>query len=144
MIIDLKKLRNSGNYEENFYFEYIPSENLIDLPSAEFDSPIKVLGKVEAFKDSAYVEMDITFTVKGECSRCLSEASQTVMVEFSEEFFDDDEGDFTYKNDKLDLTKAVNDEIMMNMPMILLCKEDCRGLCYKCGKNLNDGKCDCQ
>ena len=44
---------------------------------------------------------------------------------------------------KFDMLPVVEEEIMLEMPSRTLCKEDCRGLCQKCGKNLNEGDCDC-
>lgn len=37
----------------------------------------------------------------------------------------------------------VRDEILVNLPMKVLCKDDCKGICNKCGTNLNKGSCDC-
>jgi uncharacterized protein len=44
---------------------------------------------------------------------------------------------------KLDLLAPVEEEIMLEMPSRTLCKDDCLGLCQKCGKNLNEGDCNC-
>ncbi len=44
----------------------------------------------------------------------------------------------------LDVDKLVSDEIVIALPTKVLCKEDCRGLCSVCGKNLNHGSCDCE
>jgi len=46
--------------------------------------------------------------------------------------------------DKIDLTAELRDYAVLSIPMKNLCKEDCLGLCYKCGKNLNEGECDCE
>jgi len=43
----------------------------------------------------------------------------------------------------LDLTEALREQILLELPMRPLCKPDCRGLCVECGKNLNEGTCDC-
>ena len=43
----------------------------------------------------------------------------------------------------LDVDRLVCDELIVNMPMKVLCREDCRGICNRCGANLNHGKCDC-
>ena len=43
----------------------------------------------------------------------------------------------------LDVDLFVSDELYVNMPMQVLCKEDCKGLCPKCGKDLNKGDCGC-
>ena len=45
---------------------------------------------------------------------------------------------------KIDLKKIVDDVIIMNTPIVFLCKEDCKGLCPNCGANLNDGGCKCE
>ncbi|MBK9097830.1 MAG: DUF177 domain-containing protein [bacterium] len=45
--------------------------------------------------------------------------------------------------DKIELDKDVRDYALLAVPMKKLCSEDCKGLCSKCGKNLNDGPCNC-
>lgn len=44
---------------------------------------------------------------------------------------------------QLDVDRLVFDEILLNWPMKVLCREDCRGICKRCGQNLNEGSCDC-
>lgn len=46
-------------------------------------------------------------------------------------------------NDKIDLDKDIRDFAILGVPMKMLCSENCKGLCPKCGKNLNDGSCNC-
>jgi len=56
----------------------------------------------------------------------------------------DDIGHFTIdKNHILELNEAIRQYTLLVMPMKPLCREDCFGLCQKCGKNLNQGPCDC-
>ena len=43
----------------------------------------------------------------------------------------------------LDMDEQLIEELLVEFPLRFLCKEDCRGLCQRCGKNLNDGECDC-
>ena len=50
---------------------------------------------------------------------------------------------FIYDNDTLDITDIVRENILAELPLKILCVEDCQGLCPKCGKNLNQGQCDC-
>ena len=59
---------------------------------------------------------------------------------------DNDSIDISYlplEADKIDITKDVRDYSLLAIPMKKLCKEDCKGLCAKCGKNLNEGNCNC-
>ena len=44
----------------------------------------------------------------------------------------------------LDLDALAEEDVVLNLPSKVLCKEDCKGLCPQCGKNLNDGPCDCK
>lgn len=44
---------------------------------------------------------------------------------------------------EIDISKAISDAFLLNRPMKLLCKSDCKGLCVHCGINLNDKTCDC-
>ena len=46
--------------------------------------------------------------------------------------------------EKIDISEDVKDYAMLAVPMKKLCDEDCRGLCYHCGKNLNEGECNCK
>jgi uncharacterized protein len=46
-------------------------------------------------------------------------------------------------NGILDLTEALREQIVLDLPMRSLCRPDCRGLCIECGKNLNEGPCGC-
>ena len=47
------------------------------------------------------------------------------------------------ENDRLDLKELVLSDLLLNLPMKHLCREDCKGLCPKCGANLNEGECGC-
>ena len=48
-----------------------------------------------------------------------------------------------YENQQIDLTQSVRDGILLAVPVICLCKENCKGICSQCGKNLNQGFCKC-
>lgn len=145
MIIDLKKLRNSGKTESGFYFEYEPERDLVDIPQAEIVFPVKVNGTVTLTdKHSAYIDGEVCFSVSGECTRCLSHTEQLFAIEFSEHVSEDDEEGYPVVNDKVDLSAVVDDIILMNQPVSFLCKEDCKGICAGCGVNLNQEECKCK
>ena len=141
MIIDLNAIKRAGKTETSFFFEY-PAEIKVELPETELLSPVTLDG--EAFitgTAQAEVEGEITFTLKGECTRCLKAVEKTFVVEFSESFGTED--GYSVVNGKIDLTKMVEDIIIMNTPVTFLCSDDCKGLCPECGANLNDGACKC-
>jgi uncharacterized protein len=50
---------------------------------------------------------------------------------------------YYYEGDEIDLDPYVYEEVMLNMPMRPLCREECKGICPTCGKNRNTEPCDC-
>lgn len=49
----------------------------------------------------------------------------------------------TYKNNQIDLELILGELILLDLPIQFVCKEDCKGLCPKCGTNLNKKQCPC-
>ncbi len=54
------------------------------------------------------------------------------------------EGFVIDKNNKIDIFKAIREDILVNLPMKLICRSSCKGLCDQCGQNLNIKKCKCK
>ena len=144
MILDLKKLKRSGKDSSSFFFEYSPESELIDLPGANIVLPVSVSGTVTLTGEhSAVIDAEIVYSISGNCTRCLNETTKDFAVEISESVDNDNPDSYPVKNDTVDLTKIVDDAIMINNPTNFLCKEDCKGICLGCGVNLNDGNCKC-
>jgi len=92
------------------------------------------------------------------CARCLESYRCKLPVSFEEEFFPsvdintgaavappDEPGAFSIDaNHQVDLTEAVRQYLLAQLPMQLVCRQDCRGLCPQCGRNLNRGECCCE
>ena len=145
MILDLKKLKRSGKDSEDFFFLYQPNGDTLDVPGAQFVGDVKVNGTISLTGEhSAVIDGEVVFTVQADCTRCLTKTEQNFLVEFSESVDQDDEEGYPVKNDTVDLSKIVDDLIMMNTPVSFLCKEDCKGLCPGCGVNLNEDQCKCK
>ena len=49
-----------------------------------------------------------------------------------------------YENQQIDLTQSIRDSILLAVPVICLCEENCKGICSQCGKNLNQRLCKCE
>lgn len=101
--------------------------------------------------DKVMLEGDAEFLLEGECDRCLSETQFTVSFHIEREIEDckgverssDDENADVLTGNLLDTETLINNEIFMNLPDKVLCKPDCKGLCPKCGANLNERDCGC-
>ncbi|MCM1466564.1 MAG: DUF177 domain-containing protein, partial [Alistipes sp.] len=85
------------------------------------------------------------------CARCLDGVEYTISYEIERELdFNEADGsderleEMSYIDGyHLDAEKLVCSEILINMPLRVLCSEDCKGLCFKCGANRNKGECGC-
>ena len=145
MLLDLRKLKRSGKDRSDFFFEYSPEKELIDIPSAKLVAPVSVTGSITLTGDhSAYVEGEVAFGIKGECTRCLKETERIYSAEFAEAVEENNPDGYSVKNDTVDLSAIVDELIMLNVPISFLCDDACKGLCAGWGVNLNDGECKCK
>jgi uncharacterized protein len=123
------------------------------LSGVSFPSPMKVAGSIT--NTAGYMRLSLTFTVdyQTQCARCLSPISG-VFTRSLEKTASAREllGDLNeYKLDDyaiiedgfLDMDKHLIEELEVEFPMRHLCREDCRGLCQRCGANLNEEECNC-
>jgi len=99
----------------------------------------------------------LTISLTLQCGRCLKPFICSIPLEIEEEYYPvvdihtgeklpppDESGSFTIdEHHILDLTEAVRQYRVMASPMKPLCKEECAGICPACGKDLNEGPCDC-
>ena len=93
----------------------------------------------------------ITTCIHGTCDRCAADfvreleipIDAVLVTELANEE-NEDEWVFPLDGDSADLEDIIRTTFVLNMDSKLLCSEDCKGLCCRCGKNLNDGPCDCQ
>lgn len=113
------------------------TQELFDEPLDDF-ADIKISGNVEDVGKKFVVTGQIACMKTFTCDRCLAQATTAQIIHFAEDF---DKADAL--DDSLDITQLLRDELLANQPMKNLCKADCKGLCPKCGKNLNEGSCDC-
>lgn len=148
MRLNIEKVLKVEGLSQKFDFQ-------LDLSSYElwgekpFTTPIPVTGEVvnRAGMIILTTQANVHFTTK--CARCLKELSRKMTVDtenyvVSELHSQDDEDRLILvENSELDLDEIVSDNIVLNMPMRELCSKECKGLCPKCGINLNFETCNC-
>ncbi len=145
MEFDLTALKASGKFETDFLGEILPGERLIGLEGYQISGSVQVTGHLSVLSYSCVVDCDITYTLAGECFRCLEPASRTYTCSFTEEFTARPTEDaYTYTGNRLVIDSAVEDAILLSLPTVFTCTEECKGLCPVCGKNKNAGDCACE
>lgn len=105
-----------------------------------------------------YLDLRFEYTFKGACDKCLAESSgeddgragvqiikpdEEIKFKDEAELGDDDMGISYIENDEIDLHEMVRQEVELELPVRIICKQDCKGLCPECGEDLNEGICEC-
>jgi len=103
----------------------------------KFRRPINVTAQVSKVTNAVSVSLALNTAMQAICSRCLGE--------FEIELKKNLKLNFTVNQTSpvIDLDPEIREEMMLDYPIKPLCSPNCKGLCQKCGKNLNEGGCSC-
>ena len=117
-----------------------PAEFLILAGSEPFviASPMDYALDVEHVSGGALVSGHCGVTIEGECGRCLAPVSKRIETGNFKCFVETPHG-----MEVCDISEDIRTEMTLALPMNLLCRDDCRGLCPVCGENLNRKRCSC-
>jgi uncharacterized protein len=130
----------------------------------QLDDDIKVIGplkghvRMRRVNQGLLVDGWVDLTLGLACNRCLKEFEYPMHVTFEEVFyptvdvvtgvflpaFDEEEFFPIDEHHQVDLTEAVRQNVLLAIPMVTLCREDCPGLCPQCGHDLSLGPCECK
>lgn len=148
MILDLEPIFNNEGVVKEFSYE-------LDLAAQEFSgtkpfvNPVKVSGSVGNYTGIVELHAKADFTLEMCCDRCAKPISVPLVTDIDHTLV-------TYLNDetndelllisdlRFDVDELVTEDIFLDMPAKFLCNEDCKGVCQKCGKDLNTGSCSCK
>ena len=108
---------------------------------------LSIFGEVVILRtdQGVLVQGDIVTKLTETCGRCLSSFEQALALKLEEEYLlqVEEEAFVISEHREIDLSEAVRQYTLLVKPMKPLCHKDCAGLCFRCGKNLNLGSCDC-
>jgi uncharacterized protein len=132
--IDINKVPPDG---VTLVEEFTPQALDLETEIIKLRGPIKVRAEVSRIFNVVTVHLSLTASIRTSCSRCLEEF-ETLLKRNLE---------FNYPVNNLepvlDLDPEIREEIILDYPIKPLCSSNCKGLCAKCGKNLNEGGCSC-
>ena len=150
MLLDLSKIMDSPGAT-------VPFSASVDLSDLRYgncypvDQPVVASGSVRNTAGVLVMTGAINTTIHGVCDRCAADFAQdmefpidvVLVTELSNEE-NEDEWVFPLEGDSANLEDIVRTVFVLNMDSKLLCKPDCKGICCKCGRNLNHEACSCQ
>ncbi len=121
----------------------------------EFSGPATVRVRYYRAGQELFFAGEVVSRVVGQCARCLESFPFTLTPPFSlvlaprvgrwaEQDLDEGEVDLNwYEGEEVDLSPLLRERMLLALPTAPLCNENCRGLCARCGANLNAGSCGC-
>ncbi len=137
--------------------ESVSFSTSVDLSDLQFGNcypltePVQASGSVRNTAGVLMLTGSLTTWLHGICDRCagefhreLSLPMEAVLVTELSDEDNEDEWVFQLEGNSADLDDIVTTTLVLNMDSKLLCKDDCKGLCCRCGKNLNNGPCNCE
>ncbi len=147
MIFDLKDVFERDGAAKTVSFELAISDIEID-GIYPFPSAAQVTATASNKTGIVKLAIEAEFDYNRPCDRCMKPLSDTLQYSFEHRLVvslcGDDDGDYVETPDyRLELDELVTSDILLELPLKYLCKEDCKGICFKCGKNLNEGDCSC-
>lgn len=146
MILDLKKIFLNENASLSTTAEIDPKND----STGDCVFPDVLRADVSVCNRAGVVEFtaQTKFVYKCRCDRCGEFAEKELAYRFEHILVaapvDGSSDDYIEAPDyMLDTDALLRDDILLELPSKFLCKDSCKGLCPKCGKNLNVGRCDC-
>lgn len=146
MKVDISDIvRLNGASMELSFKEEPPEKELVKGCVLEGD--ITFSGRLTNEAGILHLDGSLLAKYASECYRCLSNTGKTLDLKIKEDFINSAQAGqsdmYLFEGKILDIGKALEDNIILNLPMKHLCSEQCKGLCAKCGANLNIKLCDC-
>ena len=147
--VDLRELAQGRAVETRG--ELKQDDPALDGTELRLLQPVDVQGRLQAIgEDRFYWQGTARTVVAGECRRCLTPVETPLQLEIGALFTQDpdardDPDSYPVASDatEIDVTPAVREELVLAAPRFVECRDDCKGICPQCGKDLNAGPCDC-
>lgn len=133
MKIEVRKLNAQKKFTGSLQFEYSPPQDLLILPLSAIEGNVKVVADYEIYDDdSVGVKLTVSYKIVGQCSYCLTNTQTQIEETFDILFVtEQDDENYFYDGNIINLQTAVTDAILFSQPNLLLCKADCTGIDIK-------------
>lgn len=149
--IDIERIAGETGASLSVDLSWAPDGMDLGRRSAEVCGNIDFKGNVSNVGQAFAVNGIMTAEYCGKCDRCLADFCKRVRLPlvrvFSEKTGElhgtDGEDIESMEGTIIDLAPHLREEIVLSMPIRLLCKDDCKGICPDCGSDLNTGECIC-
>lgn len=156
MHIEVERLDEAG---ESFAHTYAPGALALNDERANLIAATSVAGTASRKGEQVRVSGKLTGTAEVGCDRCLRPVALPLAIEFDVQYIpaeiargvaeniellDEDLNASVYDDGAVDIDELVREQVLLTLPLRILCQEDCKGLCPTCGADLNTETCGCE
>ncbi len=151
MVFDMKPLLRGEVHRIPISYSFEPEK----IYGIRFHGDAKAEGEVTDSAGYMRLTLRVSASYVAECARCLDEVEDEYAEDFErtvvtkgsvkEETLEESVDEYAVldENGMLDIDDEIRETMVLSFPSKILCREDCPGLCPKCGKSLKEGKCGC-
>lgn len=154
MKLDITPILRNPGASLPFSFEESLEMLLEGIAMVSFNGPVRVEGSVRNFNGMMELEAVARVSYRTVCGRCCDPITDTLTVGIREDIIEnlerepvpageDLEERYMFTGHELRLDVIAAEALLLEAPVYILCREDCKGLCDECGTNLNQKTCDC-
>ncbi len=154
MIIDLASV---GKIAKALVIAFDPGEIDLEGENANLVGKAEFAGETQRVDGKAHIRGRIGADLLLNCTRCIELVAKHIDISFEDVFVDavneprtheievgsEDLDESFVIDGKVDIAEVVREQLLLDLPEQIFCKEDCKGLCPKCGENLNLIDCKC-
>lgn len=148
MLLNIVKAKAQNGNDVPFQTSFTLSDDLISNKGYKFLSDISVKGNMSYQNEKLIVNATANFKIFAICDNCGENFEKNVSFNFQEAFVENynsnNEEDYLINQNTIEIDKPVIDNLLLNIPTKMLCKNGCKGLCSICGKNKNFYSCNCE
>lgn len=141
MRIDLNQLPEAQVVE--FQEAEEPADLDLEASGIKILSAIEIKANALKSRDNLDVKIALKARALTQCSRCLTDTEVILQKDFRLDYTISKPTSGGRQDSFVDLSEDIRQEIILDYPVKPLCNPSCKGLCVKCGKNLNEGNCEC-
>jgi uncharacterized protein len=169
MLVKVEEIREKGLELEEALSPAMVNEALTDAAHFKLARAGKLKARFEKIGDQVLVKASLDCDLETPCKRCVDPVAVALPVAFTLDLVpqskldrgmdddgEDDEGgdqagtfalddsdQEAYDGKKIDMTPFVREQLLLALPVAVVCRDDCKGLCTVCGNNLNEKECGC-
>ena len=145
-------LKISLHKDGDWFRDLLPEKEKNDFSIQGID----VFCQAKRIRETVFIDGSLETTVTANCCRCLEATHLPIKISFRYTFVPEKNGSKQedelstedleygyYQDDVIDLDNLIFEQVMLQIPIKVLCTDACKGLCAHCGMNLNTASCGC-